>query len=74
MTYPAWVVLHVPHDSVEVPEAVRGQFLLDDKELAAELGYMTDHKTHAIFMDLSSPAAVVRAPVIRLVASLGVRA
>ena len=26
LTYPDWVVLHVPHDSVEVPAAVRSQF------------------------------------------------
>ena len=36
MTNPT-VILHVPHDSVVIPPEVRGQFLLDDAELQAEL-------------------------------------
>ena len=67
MTYPPWVVLHVPHDSTAVPADVRPQFLLDDAELARELDRMTDHRTFAIFADPSTDAAVVRAPVSRLV-------
>ena len=66
-TYPSWVVLHVPHDSVEVPTEVRSQFLLGDAELAAELRRMTDHQTLALFACPVSSAAVVRAPVSRLV-------
>jgi N-formylglutamate amidohydrolase len=61
------VVLHVPHDSTEVPEAVRPQFLLDDAELGRELIRITDHRTLDIFSDPSSDAAVVRSPVSRLV-------
>ncbi|TVS14941.1 MAG: N-formylglutamate amidohydrolase [Planctomycetaceae bacterium] len=67
MTYPPWVVLHVPHDSTEVPEAVRSQLLLDEADLDRELKRMTDHRTLALFADPSSEAVVVRAPVSRLV-------
>ncbi|MDM0113941.1 N-formylglutamate amidohydrolase [Variovorax sp. J22R133] len=67
MTYPSWVVLHVPHDSTDVPHAVREQFLLNDEQLAIELNRMTDHRTRALFVDQSSDAATVRAPVSRLV-------
>lgn len=66
-TYSDWVVLHVPHDSVEVPAAVRSQFLLDDAELTAELRRMTDQRTLAMFACQTSSAAVVHAPVSRLV-------
>ncbi len=65
--YPPWLVLHVPHDSIDVPPAVRGQFLLNDSDLLAELTRMTDHHTLALFAQPDSPAAVVRAPVSRLV-------
>lgn len=67
MTYPSWVVLHVPHDSTAVPADVRAQFLLDEAELGRELDRMTDHRTLAIFADPSSEAVVVRSPVSRLV-------
>ena len=65
--YPPWLVLHVPHDSIDVPHAVRGQFLLDDGELLAELTRMTDHYTLALFAESNSKAVIVRAPVSRLV-------
>ena len=67
MTYPPWVVLHVPHDSTTVPADLRSQFLLDDAELRRELDRMTDHRTLALFSDPSSEAVVVRSPVSRLV-------
>jgi N-formylglutamate amidohydrolase len=67
MSYPQWVVLHVPHDSIDVPSSVRQQFLLDDSQLAIELDRMTDHHTLALFSDPASDAQVVRAPVSRLV-------
>jgi N-formylglutamate amidohydrolase len=65
--YPPWLVLHVPHDSLVVPDSVRSQFLLDDSELKVELDRMTDHHTLALFADQTSEAQVVRAPVSRLV-------
>jgi N-formylglutamate amidohydrolase len=64
---PPWVVLHVPHDSTFVPDAVRDQFVLSDAELQLELLRMTDHLTHALFAGPPCAAAVVRAPVSRLV-------
>ena len=41
MTPPPWLVLHIAHDSTEVPGAVRSQFVLSDAQLARELGRMT---------------------------------
>ena len=67
MTSPPWLVLHIAHDSTEVPGAVRSQFVLSDAQLARELGRMTDHHTLALFSALALPAQTVRAPVSRLV-------
>ena len=67
LTYPDWVVLHLPHDSVEIPAAVRGQFLLNDADLTLELRRMTDHLTLELFAHPASSTAVVRAPISRLV-------
>lgn len=64
---PQWVVLHIPHDSIAVPDSVRGQFVLDDAQLATELDTITDHKTLALFAGSDSGAKVVRAEVSRLV-------
>lgn len=47
--YPDWVVLHIPHDSVVIPDSVRSQFVLDEGELAKELLRMTDRYTHELF-------------------------
>lgn len=65
--YPPWVVLHIPHDSVFIPEDVRSSFLLSKQELEAELRRMTDHFTQALFAGRRGSAAVIRAPVSRLV-------
>lgn len=65
--WPPWVILHIPHDSTLVPDAVRAQFALDDADLAAELVHMTDHHTHALFATGVPAQQVVRAPVSRLV-------
>jgi N-formylglutamate amidohydrolase len=66
-SYPPWVVLHIPHDSMVVPAQARPQFLLTDSALTLELQRMTDHFTHALFAEPSGDATVVRAPVSRLV-------
>lgn len=42
------VLLHVPHCSTAIPDAVRGRLLLDDGELAAELAAMTDADTDVV--------------------------
>ncbi len=39
---PDWAVLHVPHNSTQVPNSVRDQFVLDDLALQEELIKMTD--------------------------------
>lgn len=65
--YPLWVVLHIPHDSLVIPDDVRPQFLLMDPDLELELLRMTDHLTHALFAEPCAEATVVRAPVSRLV-------
>lgn len=67
LPYPPWVVLHIPHDSTVVPAEVRTQFLLTDSALTFELQRMTDHFTHLLFAERPGDAAVVRAPVSRLV-------
>jgi len=64
---PAWVVLHIPHDSQLIPDKVLSQFCLDETEMREELVRMTDHLTHALFADGIEGACVVRAPVSRLV-------
>lgn len=65
--YPPWVVLHIPHDSTVVPAQARQQILLTDSALTLELQRMTDHFTHLLFAEPPGDAAVVRAPVSRLV-------
>jgi hypothetical protein len=34
MRYPGWTILHVPHDSTDIPDAVRSQFVLGDHDLS----------------------------------------
>ena len=70
MTYAPWVVLHVPHDAVDVPEDVRRQFSIDDEELQRELCAMTDHHTHELFVGDHPEHLVIRAPVSRLVVDM----
>jgi N-formylglutamate deformylase len=65
--FPPWVVLHLPHDSTEIPEQVRGQFLLSDQTLDGELLRMTDHFTASLFTESDGVATLVRSPVSRLV-------
>ncbi|MEK8051966.1 N-formylglutamate amidohydrolase [Ideonella sp. DXS22W] len=68
--WPPWVVIHLPHDAVTIPPAVRGQFVLDEVELAAEVGRMTDHCTQALFVppaEAGGGVCAVRAAVSRLV-------
>ncbi len=65
--FPAWMILHIPHDSTVIPSDVRAQFLLPDTELELEIQRMTDHFTHALFAEPNNNSNVVRAPVSRLV-------
>ncbi len=65
--YPRGVVLHIPHNSLEIPPDVRKQFLLGDDELEAELTCMTDHYTLEIFGGTNASALVVATNFSRLV-------
>ena len=65
--YPAGMVLHLPHDATAIPPWVWGQFVLDDRELAAEMARMTDHLTRELFAGRNPGISVVAAPVSRLV-------
>lgn len=61
------VVIHVPHASTAVPDDVRPQLLLDDRELAEELLRMTDAHTDELFAGSVEGAEVIAFPVSRLV-------
>ena len=63
---PPWVVLHVPHDSAQVPAWTRPQFAVDDATLQRELARMTDHRTFDLFAS-GQRCACVRAEASRLV-------
>ncbi len=64
---PPWVVLHIPHDSVFIPAAVRRKIRLTDSELDCELLRMTDFWTYALFGNGIPLSRTVIAPVNRLV-------
>jgi N-formylglutamate deformylase len=61
------VVLHVPHSSTVVPEAVMSQFVVPNEVLKSELVRMTDHQTFELFGGTDHPGPVVAAAVSRLV-------
>jgi N-formylglutamate amidohydrolase len=65
-TRPA-AIIHVPHASTRVPDDVRGQFVLSQAELQAELDRVTDHFTDELFAVADHVATPVRFPVSRLV-------
>jgi len=64
---PSWGIVHVPHDSREVPGEVRSQFVLNESALDMEILKMTDHLTYALFAKGLPRAQVVRSTVSRLV-------
>lgn len=66
-SYPAGVVLHIPHSSTRIPSEVRDQFVLEEDELQKELVKMTDHRTLALFAGPDPQVPVVAAPVSRVV-------
>lgn len=61
------VVLHIPHASTVVPKEVLDQFLVDQKELAAEVQRLTDHATDRIFTEAFPDATACVFPVSRFV-------
>ena len=64
---PAWIVLHIPHDSVRIPDDLRYQFALSDSELANELLKMTDRHTRELFSNGVTQQHIAHAKVSRLV-------
>lgn len=52
------VILHVPHSSRVIPEAVRADILLDDRALEHELDHITDSHTADIAATAAAGAAV----------------
>jgi N-formylglutamate amidohydrolase len=44
------MILHIPHSSRNIPEALRGQFVLDDHALEQELARVTDAFTDELFI------------------------
>ena len=67
LALPPWTLLHIPHDSVFIPAAVRRKIRLNDSELDRELLRMTDFWTYALFGNGIAPSRAVVAPVNRLV-------
>jgi hypothetical protein len=64
---PAWGVVHVPHDSRDIPAEIRSQFVLNESALDMEIHKMTDHLTYALFAEGLPSAQVVRSSVSHLV-------
>lgn len=58
------MIIHLPHASTEIPAGFRGQFLLSDRELEAELLAMTDRFTDELFA--WPGATMLRVPYSRL--------
>jgi N-formylglutamate amidohydrolase len=63
--FPDGVVLHIPHNSTEIPYAA--PFYIDQQELKQELIKMTDHKTLWLFRGPRANIPVIAAEVSRLV-------
>lgn len=62
---PATMILHIPHSSRTVPEELRGQFTLSDRELEAELIRTADSYVDELFVMPEARAVVF--PLSRLV-------
>lgn len=67
VSYPNWVILHVPHNSKYIPPALRDQFILTDEQLNRELILMTDEGSNELFNHQCENARLVQATVSRLV-------
>lgn len=65
--FPNFTVLHIPHDSTDIPSTISDQFLLTPAELAHELTAMTDWHTQEAFLGSQTDVVFVRSDVSRLV-------
>ena len=63
---PEWVLFHIPHDSVLIPDECRELFVLNDADLEREMIRMTDLHTFELFAGGAAPERAVRFPVSRL--------
>lgn len=61
------MILHIPHSSPLIPDDIRRQFILSDKELEKELLLMTDLYTDDLFSPLDEFDTAIIYPVSRLV-------
>ena len=61
------LVLHIPHSSKEIPDDVKEQFILSDKDLNHELLLMTDAYTDDLFVQDDPEIKSIIFPVSRLV-------
>ena len=62
------MIFHIPHNSTTIPDKIRDQFYLTDKELDKEILLMTDHLTLDLFKSAASDNDVIlEFPVSRLV-------
>jgi N-formylglutamate amidohydrolase len=67
LVLPPWVVLHLPHTSAVIPEAVEDQFLLVGEDLRHEHAALTDHHANELFCAPIGSPPVVRARASRIV-------
>ena len=58
------MILHIPHSSIIIPEDLRDQIVLSDRDLYAELNLMTDRFTDELFT--LPEATILRFPISRL--------
>jgi N-formylglutamate amidohydrolase len=65
MTLP--LIIHVPHASTAIPAEVTGSFLLEPEALRTEILRMTDWFTDTLFATPPELAAMIMAPISRLV-------
>ena len=65
---PPWALFHVPHDSTLIPDDVRHQFALSEKDLEEEILLMTDHHTLDLLGQGVPVEQVIRALRLRLAA------
>ena len=58
------VIVHAPHGGLSIPDAVRGEFVVGDDELAAEVLALTDHRvdefTRRALRDVPASAVIDR--------------